>query len=90
MSRLMDGFAWILYLTGEQLSIIAHQEEILLVISSQQIQPTPCHCIGSSSIPLGLAGHPQLYASLRILTCLLSHHTNSSGKESRQQGIEFL
>lgn len=92
MSRLMDGFACILYLTGEQLSIIAHQEEILLVIYlvNKSNRLLACHCIGSSSIPFGLAGHPRLHTSLRILTCLLSHHTISSGKKSRQQGINFL
>ena len=47
----------LIYLTGEQLSINAHQKEILLAKSSQYIQPTPCHCVSSSKIPLGLAGH---------------------------------
>lgn len=50
--------AWIIYLTDKQLSISAHQKEILLATSSQSIQPTPCHCISSSTMPLvGLAGH---------------------------------
>ena len=44
---------WVIYLTGEQLSL----KGIILAVSSQQIQPTPCHCVNSPGIPLGLAGH---------------------------------
>ena len=38
-----------IYLTGEQLSINAHQMEILLAIPSHQIQPSLCHWLLSRS-----------------------------------------
>ena len=44
-----------IYLTSKQLSINAEQKERLLAKSSQYIQPTPCHCVNSSGILLGLA-----------------------------------
>ena len=46
MGKCVDG--WVIYLSGEQLSINAHQKKILLAISSQQIQPTSCHSVSLS------------------------------------------
>ena len=46
----MDGCMndWVIYLLGQQISIIAHQKEILLATFSQQIQSTPCNSISLS------------------------------------------
>ena len=51
------------YLASEQLSLSTNQKEMLLAISSDQIQPSH---LSSSGVPVGLAGHVGL-----LTTCLL-------------------
>lgn len=79
--------AWMIYLTDKQLSINAHQTEILLAVSSQYLQPALCHPFSSSGIPSRSrrSSWPRwLHASNRAWSQPLPHHGATVGTADEQ------